>query len=164
MRREQRSDENRCRSRPSEQETDRDAPRSRDRERDQPEDHRAAPELLHHLEVELEPGDEHQVEEPELPQFGNGLVPCVDQAEPVRADRETADHEPDQAGQPEACEDDRAEEDDGEEDEELEDGTLGLLEQGEERDHSSVLISGTFWTPVPSQRSTSLSIVPSAWK
>src|SRR6186997_1272260 len=87
----------------------------------------------------------------------------MDQAEPVGADREAADHETDQPGEPEAGEDDRPEQDDREQQEKLEHRAVRRLER-EQRDHSSVLISGTSWTLLPSQRSVSLPIVPSAWK
>ena len=49
-------------------------------------------------EVELDPGDEHQVEQPKLPEVGDRRVAGADQVEPVGADREAAEQQPDDAG------------------------------------------------------------------
>ena len=50
-------------------------------------------------EVELDPGHEHQVEEPELSELGHRRIAGTDHLEPVRADQEPTDEQPDDARQ-----------------------------------------------------------------
>jgi hypothetical protein len=98
VRGEERAQQKRRRERPPKREADRHTADERDHEGDEAERHCSAAIFLQHLQVELEPCDEHQVEEAEVTEFGHGVVSRGDQSEPVCSDHEPAEDEADQAG------------------------------------------------------------------
>src|SRR5262249_37945258 len=119
------------RQRPAERPADGESGNPGNCECEQAEPDRRALVLLEHVQVELEPGHEHEVEQTELSELRNGLVPGVDEVEAVTADQESADDETDQSGQPEPADDDRPEQDHGEEDEKLEDRAVDVSDRAQ---------------------------------
>ena len=124
---------------------------SGDGEREQPQSRSRPPVVAEHLQIELEPRGEHQVEEPELPELWHRLIPGRDEPDAVRADQEPAHDQTDQPGKPEAADNDRPEQDHREQDEELEDRPVRSLLGRQQRDaQSSVRIRGTSCSSSPS--------------
>ena len=70
-------------------------------------------------EVELDAGDEHQVQQPELAELGHGRVAGPDHVQAVGTDHEAADQQADDPGQPRALEQRRSDDHHQEQDQEL---------------------------------------------
>ena len=147
MRREQRAEQQRGRRRPPERKARDRAEQHRERERQEPERDRAVAVALEQAEVELHAGDEHEVQQAELPEVGDRGAPGVEQAEAVRADEEAAEEQADQAGDACALHERRADDHHEEQHEELPGAAFRLLERdGGEGGHVwSVLSRGCRW-------------------
>jgi hypothetical protein len=79
----------------------------------------------HKCQVQLNPGHEHQVQQSELPEFGNRGITGSDQVQPEGADRKAADDQADDPWNPRASNDWRAEDDHQEQNQELPGGSGG---------------------------------------
>ena len=117
VRRPERPEQHRRREAVAEGQHERDAEHERERERERAEGQRASPVGRELVEVELEAGEEHQEEDPEVAERLDDAL-ALDPAEDERADEEPAEDDADDAREAEPLEDQRAEEDDGERDEE----------------------------------------------
>ena len=74
---------------------------------------------LSEREVELDPRDEHQIQEAELAELGHGRIARSDHVQAVGPDDEPADQETDDPGKPCALEQRRADDHDQEQNQEL---------------------------------------------
>ena len=119
------AEQQRRRQGPSERQPDRGAEEHRQREGQRPEgDHRPAVDP-DERQVELDPGDEHQVEQAELAEVGDGGVAGGDQVEAIGADDVAADQQADDPRDPRPAHQRRPDDHDDEEDEELPGGAAG---------------------------------------
>jgi hypothetical protein len=96
---EQRAEQQRSGQRPAHRQADQGPKQHRQGEADQPERHQGPAMHANQRQIELNAGDEHQVQEPQLPELGNRRVPGPDRVQAVRTDREPTD---DQADDPRA--------------------------------------------------------------
>ena len=113
-----------------------DAEHEREGERERAERQRAAPIGRELVEVELEAGEEHQEEDPEVAERLDDAL-ALDPAEDERADEQSAEEDADDSGEAEALEDQRADEDNGGRDEER---PLGRRRRKLEREQHGVSV------------------------
>ena len=126
VRRPQRADEDRRGQVEAEPARPDEPERHRQGEREQPELDRRLPEPREHVEVELEPGQEHEVQQADLAQRVDGRD-RLQQPEPGGADEEPAQQEPDDPRQAEPLRDERAEQDDREQQQQVPDQRARLV-------------------------------------
>ncbi len=126
-----------------------DAEHERERERERAERQRAPPVGRELVEVELEAGEEHQEEDPEVAERLDDAF-ALDPAEDERADEQPAEEDADDSRESEALEDQRADEDHGGRDEER---PLGRRRRKLERERHGVSLerapdgdSAPYWT------------------
>ncbi len=79
----------------------------------------------HQVQVELHPGDEHQIQQPQLAEVRQRGVARADQTGPVRSDHVSADQESDDSGDARAFEDHRPQQQGREHDQEFPRRALG---------------------------------------
>ena len=111
VRRPQRADEDRRGQVEAEPARPDEPDRHRQGERQQPELDRGLPEPREHVEVELEAGHEHEVEQADLAERSRSRRHRLQQAEPGRPDEEPAQQEPDDPRQAEPLRDEWPEQD-----------------------------------------------------
>ncbi|MPN01779.1 hypothetical protein SDC9_148991 [bioreactor metagenome] len=81
-----------------------------DGKREQPERDAASPSAGEPVEVDFQPGDEHDIEQPDFAEHLDGLPAC-DDVQPVRADQRAAGQQQDQVGNPQPSRNQRGEQD-----------------------------------------------------
>ena len=124
MRRPQRPVQQRCREPVAERKDEQEPEDERQGERQRAERKGGPAVALELVEVELEPGEEHEVQQPQLAERLDDAL-ALDPVEDEWSDERSAEHDPDEPGQAESLRDDGPEEQHESRDEERPFGGLG---------------------------------------